>query len=902
MPEGELTVTSLSGDGDIVTVARELYQQKMLAIAHAFKPGGTGIEAIAARTQAVDELVLTFWQAAQRTTPSLQSISLLAIGGYGRRQLFPSSDIDLLFLLPDSSQEKQLKGPIRLICQQLWDSGVRVSPVTRTLAECDRVDPDNIESALALLDQRLLTGDERLAHRLSREILPRLIERERRTLLTGIARLTRERHKRYGNTLFHLEPNVKDCPGGLRDANVCGWIRRINDTVVTESSRAEALPKIFLSASSANDQPTETQTDLAREFTSAFNFLASVRCFLHLSHGRDINTLDWKSQDAAAASGVGIGSHTGKADAAYWMQLYFRHARVIQRGLLQHLDEIPEDRPLLSRLSSQIRRRTQPTQTAGFRVERNRLLLDPATATHDSALDPDIALNVFQTIADTGARFSSDSEERLGMALPILSAHLEEGPAVWNHLRGILCATYAGTALRSMHALGILELLVPEFHGIDALVIRDAYHRYTVDEHTFVLIDTLHGLEQPQEGPLGEWAARFRGVLKDLQYPELLYLAALLHDTGKGRSTEEHTQASARLASSLLNRLECDAYDSSFVIGLIANHLEMSNALRRDIFDAETVRAFAAKVPTPEELRMITLFTYADINAVHPDALTPWKAENLWRLYIATSNYLDRNIDDERIDSRVSSELVHRVTGLLPGKTRDVLTFLEGLPQRYLQTRTPEQIRSHFLMAERLTHDTVQLDFQYAPERSEITLITHDRTLLFARVAGTLAAWGMNIVTADAFSNAQGIVVDSFRFTDAFRTLELNPVERDRFVKGVHDAVIGEVSVDKLLSGRKRTRRRDPLLTVETRIEFDSHSSTHSTLLQVISQDTPGLLYTLALALGQAQCSIEVAVIDTEGETVIDVFYLTHNGQKLDEDELPQLQTALAEAIEANAK
>ena len=269
-----------------------------------------------------------------------------------------------------------------------------------------------------------------------------------------------------------------------------------------------------------------------------------------------------------------------------------------------------------------------------------------------------MVLKVFAAMARTGATLGRDAEERLSQALPQLSAHLEEGPTLWHRLREILTGRDAGRALRSMHALGVLDLLIPEFHGIDALVIRDAYHRYTVDEHTFVLIDTLHGLENPQTGAMGEWSTRFRTLLQELSSPELLYLVALLHDTGKGRDTGDHARESMRMAKGVLERLELDSYESGLVMEVIQNHLEMSAALRRDIFDAETVRAFAGKVLTPEALRMLTLFTFADINAVHPDALTPWKAENLWRLYMATANYLDRNVDDERVGTG-QSELVH---------------------------------------------------------------------------------------------------------------------------------------------------------------------------------------------------------------------------------------------------
>ena len=519
----------------------------------------------------------------------------------------------------------------------------------------------------------------------------------------------------------------------------------------------------------------------------------------------------------------------------------------------------------------------------------------------EPAEDPDLVLQVFATMARTGCTLGRDAEERLERGLPLLSAHLEEGPALWHHLRGILTGFYAGDALRSMHALGVLELLIPEFHGIDALVIRDAYHRYTVDEHTFVLIDTLHGLESAQKGSMGEWAVRFGGVLGELPHPALLYIAALLHDTGKGRSTGDHARESARMAQSVLERLDVDGYETGLVLNLIQNHLEMSAALRRDIFDEETVSAFAGKVQTPEALRMLTLFTYADINAVHPDALTPWKAENLWQLYIGTANYLDRSVDEERLGAQEESELVHRVVALLPGQKVAVREFLDGFPERYVLTRTPEQVRSQFLMATRLGDDSVQLEFRYAPAVSELTLVTRDRPQLFATIAGVLAAWGMNIVTADAFSNRQGVVVDSFRFTDSFRTLEMNASEHQVFVKSVHDVMTGAVHLEKLLSGRRRGRRKAPLVEVETRVEFDDEASSHSTLLEVVTQDTTGLLRALSLTLAAEGCNIEVALVDTEGETAIDVFYLTRDGAKLDKQEERALRRALVQAIEENA-
>jgi [protein-PII] uridylyltransferase len=946
MPENESQRSELRGE----------YQRRMLAIRGAFEAGATGRETVAARAAAMDALIAGLWELAVQETPMLgRGIALLAVGGYGRRELFPYSDVDLLYLL-DGKVAEQVRQPIRRMSQELWDAGIRLSPVTRTRKEAERFEADNVELALAMFDHRLLAGDAAVYERLAGAGLPRMLEREHKAIAAKLVDLTAERHAKYGDTLFHLEPNIKDCPGGLRDVHVCGWLGRLGDRRAGSQNPEAARPAPPSGGAAAGDWD---------EMAQAVEFLFVVRCFLHYRHERDDNTLDWQAQDAAAGAAIGLGGRKGRstgqpmpsADAAYWMRLYFRHARSVERLLNQMLEEVsaPARKVRAPKERRRGRRGVEPL-AFGFRLEGGRARLDgigadaagavPGAAPSpahgiegDPANDPDAVLGLFAAMSRTGCALDRASEERMSQALPLLSAHLEEGPALWRHLQEILLGDHAGDTLRAMHALGILELLIPEFHGIDALVIRDAYHRYTVDEHTMVLIDTLHGLDRAARdeadagedasptaeelapstgsaqgsgqlkppGAMGEWSTRFGGLLRDLQHSALLYLAALLHDTGKGRSTGDHVRDSARMAESVLGRLELDGYESELVLGLIGNHLEMSAALRRDVFDAETVRGFAGKVQTPEALRMLTLLTYADIHAVHPDALTPWKAENLWRLYLATATYLDRRVDDDRVGARLGRELVHRVVSLLPaGKKAAVEAFLAGFPERYLRTRTPEQVGRHFAMAERIAQgaeeERVQLEFRYAAGTSEITLVTPDRALLFADMAGALAAWGMNIVTADAFSNRQGIVVDSFRFTDSFRTLEMNASEHDAFVASVRDVMAGKLAVERLLSGRRRGRRKAPKVVVESRVDFDGEASSHSTLLQVVAQDIPGLLRAVGLTLAGRGCNIEVALVDTEGETAIDVFYVTREGAKLDAQEEQVLKNELLAAMEANAR
>jgi [protein-PII] uridylyltransferase len=881
---------------------REEYQRRTLAIRDAFDAGATGAATIAARAQAMDELISGLWAKAVKQTPALGSgIALLALGGYGRSELFPYSDVDLLYLLDGKVSEKDVKQPIRRISQELWDAGIRLSPQTRKRSEAERFDSDNVEFALSLMDHRLLAGDAAVYQRFAGVGLKKMLERESKAIASGLVDLTSERHKKYGDTLFHLEPSIKDCPGGLRDVHVCAWLTTLAE-LGSETKPAGAHGSDSTSGLANGDR---------QEFAQAVEFLFVVRCFLHYRHERDDNTLDWQAQDAAAAARIGFkrrpGNSDGQAvDAAYWMRLYFRHARSVERRLIQMLEGVPAKqragRWALPGMPGLAKRRRAEPAPVGYRVEGGRAILNGATAAGgDPAQDPEVVLQLFAAMARTGCLLDRRSEERMSQALPLLSTHLEEGPVLWRHLREVFLGPHAGKSLRAMHAMGFLELLIPEFHGIDALVIRDAYHRYTVDEHTMVLIDTLHAMEAEQAGAMAQWSTRFGGILRDVQHPDLLYLGALLHDTGKGRSTDDHARESARMAESVAGRLELDAYESELLLGLIRNHLEMSAALRRDIFDLETVRVFASRVQTPEALRMLTLFTYADIDAVHPDALTPWKAENLWRLYLATANYLDRSVDDERVGARIGKELVNRVVSVLPGKREQVEAFLEGFPERYLRTRTPEQVRMHFEMAGRFAEDKVQIEFHYAPVTSEITLVTPDRAMLFADMAGALAGWGMNIVTADAFSNQQGVVVDSFRFTDTFRTLEMNTSEHAEFVASVHDVMAGKIGVEKLLTGRRRGRRKAPKVVVQTRVDFDDEASSHSTLLQVVAQDMPGLLRAVSQALAGSLCNIEVALVDTEGETAIDVFYITRNGTKLDTDQEAELKKALLAAIEANA-
>ncbi|HEY4661265.1 MAG TPA: HD domain-containing protein, partial [Terriglobales bacterium] len=510
--------------------------------------------------------------------------------------------------------------------------------------------------------------------------------------------------------------------------------------------------------------------------------------------------------------------------------------------------------------------------------------------------DPELLFRIFNFAAHHGLKPALSTETRIQQVLPALAENPPSGPDSWRYLQSVLVEPHAADALRAMHSQGLLTILLPELKLIDCLVVRDFYHRFTVDEHSFLAIECLHRASNATS----EWDQRYGHLLEELERPELLYLALLLHDVGKGIPGQSHLVTGLEIAQKCMDRLQLDQSARETISFLIASHLEISATLRRDIYDPGTVQAFCDKVGTPERLKLLALLTYADIKAVNPDALTPWKAENVWQLYIAASNCLSRTADQRVHPDQEHDESISRLLALVPHSAKKLNAFLEGLPKRYLRTFRAEEILQHLELSGHLSADPVQLHLVRGRHWYELSVVTYDRPFLFAKIAGALAAWGMNIVKADAFSNAAGVVVDTFYFTDRFRTLELNMPEWDRFKRSVADVLTGEVDLDRMLRDRMRSEQKNGAkVKVVTRIEFDEGSSNTSTLVQVIAQDQLGLLHRICSRFSHHGCNIEIALIDTEGQMAIDVFYLTSNGGKLSPELHEELRSDLLEELQA---
>jgi [protein-PII] uridylyltransferase len=769
-------------------------------------------------------------------------VALLAVGGFGRREQFPYSDVDLLILTGKQAVPERLRDAIREFLQSLWDCGLRVSHSVRTPADCTELHDQNVELNISLLDQRFLAGDRGL-HASLGVALARFVHGQRQALARNLCRLARERHAKYGGSIHQLEPNIKEGPGGLRDHQLVAWLNRLRSTQPDRLPRAEPIP----------------------DRLPALDFLFGLRFHLHQRAGRDSNTLTFDLQEEIA--------DYFKTDPADWMRRYYGHAREISRAAIRSIETVDEQ---ASTLLLQFRDWRSRVSNAEFYVSRERIYLRaPQRLEHDPAL----ALRLFEFVGRHGIGLALETERRLEEHLPRLrSAFRKPGGAVWPAVQQVLATPHSARALRAMHETGVLAALFPEWEAVECLVIRDFYHRYTVDEHTLRAIETLTELR----GSSDPAVRRFADLYAEVDEVELLALALVFHDLGKAARTGRHVVESLAVADAAMARIQMPEEKRRAIHVLIEGHLDLSAVMTsRDLDDPGTARYLAQRAGTLELLKKLTLLTYADISAVNPGAMTPWRREQLWRVYLIAYHELTRELETDRIHEPGAAE------------TPEGGQFLEGFPVRYLRTHSAAEIQAHIELDRQSRDRGVALEIRRENGFYRLTLVARDRPSLLASIAGALAGFGMNIRKAEGFANRHGTILDTFVFEDPHRTLELNPTEADRLRLTIERVVRGRLEVRELLRNRPVPAPPSKRSRIAPSVAFDSEASDTATLIEVVAEDRPGLLYSLTSAISAAGANIEVVLIDTEAHKAIDVFYVTAGGRKLS----PAQQNALSETL-----
>ena len=831
-----------------------LHTQSMERINSAFFENGDGMAAVAARSQTVDDIVRGY---VDQTIPAerQEGFAALAVGGYGRAQLFPFSDVDLLFLVRSESEAASRKDEISSLLTALWDANLRASQSVRTPAECVRRAGDNSELHISMLDTRFLAGDRALFEELATGKLPAFFAKERKSLLTSLVEMAQQRRKSFDSTIYHLEPDVKEGPGGLRDLQLACWLSQLAHV---SSDRIPASEE-FIPA------------DFKEPLQEAKQFLFALRCYLHYFSGRDNNRLAFDLQDTIAQDGSGSAFREVR-NAAEWMRDFYRNVRVIDRLALRMIDELGVQRNSLFAI---LRDRSSKLSNQDFSVAHGRVFFRYSQAAEQ---DPEILLRLFRFVARHGLPLALKTARLANAALEAFRTHVEKSKSgLWPAVADILRQPHAYEALTAMHETGALFVLFPELEAIDCLVIRDFYHRYTVDEHTFQAIRKLKRLD----GDRDALTDRFARLAAEIEKPERLLFALLYHDVGKGMPGKDHSLESVVALNGALERLGTGERDGEAIRFLVEHHLVMSNFItKRDIADPETIAEFIDIVGTREQLRALTLMTFADTSAVNPRAMTAWRKELLWQLYISAFNRLTANAEDRRIEPETAASVLESVED---AREREGLRrFLKGFPHRYLRTHAAEQIRAHYAMSQELADKSTAVRVERRDELYDVVVIAYDRPFLFASLCGAMAGFGLSIEKAEAFANEEGVILDTFSVAlSESRGGEMDESEMRALARTLRRVADGREDVQTVLSKRKKLFGPRGRLPIDPEVAFDNDASSRASIFHVIAEDRTGLLYDLTSAFSRHGYDIEVVLIETQGRKAIDVFYVVGPGGKL---------------------
>jgi [protein-PII] uridylyltransferase len=786
------------------------------------------------------------------TPTEAERLAIFAVGGYGRNEMAPHSDIDLLFLTPYKITP-WAESVIESMLYILWDLRLKVGNASRTIDDCLRLGAEDFTIRTALLENRHLAGDPDLAEELNRQLWRDLFKGTEREFIEAKLEERDERHEKQGGQRYMVEPNVKEGKGGLRDLQSLFWIAKYLHRV------KDASELVGLGMFTAGEFAT---------FAKAHNYLWAVRCHLHLITDRPNDRLTFDLQ-VEVAQRMGYVDTPGRRAVENFMQDYFRHATVVgdlTRIFLTELEALHvKSAPLLQRL---FRRRRKLKD--GYKEVLGRL----AIANEAKFLrDPLNLLRLFEEGLRTGLLIHPDAMRLVTANLKLITDDMRQDPEAQKlFLDLMLKHGNPERALRRMNELGLLSAFIPEFEPIVAMMQFNMYHHYTVDEH---IIQCISHLARIERGELIEELPIASSILKEGINRKVLYVALLLHDIGKGRD-EDHSILGARIARKVAPRLGLKPAEVETVDWLVRHHLLMSDmAQKRDIADPRTVRDFAKAVQTRERLDLLLMLTVCDIRGVGPGTWNNWKASLLRALYRQTRRAMEGGLEALNREQRGSDAKRNLREALKDWSAKDLKLETSRHYPPYWQGL---HVTAHVVFArllKDLKEDEIAIDLHPDEDRdaTRACFALADHPGIFSRLAGALALVGANVVDARTYTSKDGYATAVFWLQDATG----HPYEASRLPRlrqMIDKTLKGEVVARDAIASRDKIKKRERAFKVPTHIAFDNEGSEIYTIIEVDTRDRPGLLYDLTRTLANNNVYIASAVIATFGEQVVDTFYV----------------------------
>ena len=873
-------------------VARAHLEAVRAAMFERHRAGAGGIEIVRALTAAVDDLMRALYRYAdaehsQRHSRLNQRLAIMARGGYGRHELNPHSDIDLLFL-HDYKPGPYTEIVTEIILHALWDAGLTVGYAVRNSTQCIKMAAEDLKEKTAILDARFLCGDEKLYAQFDKALISEVLNRNQQGFFKAKLEESRKRHKQYGESIYLLEPQLKEGEGGLRDLHTALWLAKVKYKV---RSLEELVHKAVI-----------TEPELS-EVNAARDFLFRVRNSLHFLSGRHFDQLTFEYQEQIAPM-LGFTATNGNPASANLMRTYYQQASTI-----------------LSFSEGLIARVTEDTTPARFLRRRSARQIRPGVVIQGNVLGiasndffKRVPLNLITIFADCqthGVQLSGSAYQLVRDNLELMDEAMRHDPRTGMALMGILSGRQrVAETLEAMHRAGVLGALIPEFGNLYARVLHDLYHIYTVDRHSLAAVREL---ERLRAGEFKTTNALLTEVAREYSSLPIVFLALLLHDIGKGYCHDHHERG-AQLTVAVCERMGLDAEEMDQVVFLVREHLKMSQVAQKgDVEDPNTVEEFAREAGSIDRLKALYLLTFADMRAVAPNVYNNWRDMLLSELYMRALKTLEHG-GREAIDPARRLALVKAAVRaeLTAAKAPDqaVSEFLERMPDRYFLTVPEGDIKLHFDMMRAIEERPLVCRHRHFPdlEFSEFMVVTRDQPGLFSKIAGALTAKNLNILSARITTRDDGIALDVFRVSHlggagaiAMEEDRWPRVERDleRVLSGEQQIAALVAEAQKIHFGARKFVRR-----VATEVTIDNRSSEEFTVIDVFTQDRVGLLFAITHTLFELGMRIHLARISTNADQALDVFYISDGeGNKITElERMRSIKAALLERLEGKPR